>query len=189
MQTTSKPVQAGLAEARRSRSADPSRFDDELDDAGDEWQPLSPEEAAVWRARQPKAVVWRLLGWQSFAVIAGAVLIWVLDAFGLFKRVSDFNLAASFAYGGGAVVVPAVLMAVGLQGRFTRRLSTTPTGALLGFAIWEGFKVLASVILLFTAPHFVVGLSWFALLAGLLVALKVHWLVLGLSQWRARRSV
>ena len=79
MQSTSKPVRAGLAEARRSRSADPSRFDDELDDAGDEWQPLSPEEAAVWRARQPKAVVWRLLGWQSFAVIAGAVLMWVLD--------------------------------------------------------------------------------------------------------------
>jgi ATP synthase protein I len=55
---------------------------------------------------------------------------------------------------------------------------------LLGFAIWEGFKLLVSVALLVAAPKLVSDLSWFALLAGLLVALKVNWLVVALIKVR-----
>jgi len=49
--------------------------------------------------------------------------------------------------------------------------------------------LLASVGLLVAAPRLVSDLSWFALLAGLLVALKVNWLVVALIKSRQQRVV
>ena len=163
-----------------------SSFDDA---ASDTFQPMSSEAAKAWRSRQPRSIVWILLGYQALAVLLVSGVLWVAALIGLTSRFGDSSLAASFAYGGMAIVLPAALMAVGLQGRMTRRLSTTPTGSLLGFAIWEGFKLLASVGLLVAAPRLVSDLSWFALLAGLLVALKVNWLVVALIKSRQQRGV
>ena len=158
-----------------------SSFDD---DESDDFQPMSSEAAQAWRTRQPRGLIRFLLGYQFVAVFTVTGLLWMAEAIGWMGSISDRAVAVSFAYGGLAIVIPAALMAVGLQGRFTQRLSTTPTGSLLGFAIWEGFKLLVSVALLVAAPKFVSDLSWFALLAGLLVALKVNWLVVALIKAR-----
>ncbi len=70
-----------------------------------------------------------------------------------------------------------------------RRLSAYPAGPLLGFAILELIRLLLSVGLMFAAPQAVENLSWLAMLVGVVVALKVHWLVLGFRTMRVRRVV
>jgi hypothetical protein len=42
---------------------------------------------------------------------------------------------------------------------------------------------------MFAAPQAVENLSWLAMLVGVVVALKVHWLVLGFRTMRVRRVV
>ena len=49
--------------------------------------------------------------------------------------------------------------------------------------------VLLSVGLMFAAPQAVENLSWLAMLVGVVVALKVHWLVLGFRTMLVRRVV
>jgi len=43
---------------------------------------------------------------------------------------------------------------------------------------WEVVKLLLCAAMLLVAPRLIENLSWLALLAGLVVALKVYWLVL-----------
>ena len=43
---------------------------------------------------------------------------------------------------------------------------------------WEVVKLLLCAAMLLVAPKLIENLSWLALLAGLVVALKVYWLVL-----------
>jgi ATP synthase protein I len=47
--------------------------------------------------------------------------------------------------------------------------------AFVGFLFWEVVKVLLAVVMLWLAPQIVPGLSWFGLLLGLVVTLKVYW--------------
>jgi ATP synthase protein I len=120
------------------------------------------------------------LAWQclAVAVVGGATAMWVGEA-----------QAKSLIYGGVAVIAPAALMVLGMNGSLMRRLSAYPAGPLLGFAILELIKLLLSVGLMFAAPQAVENLSWLAMLVGVVVALKVHWLVLGFRTMRVRRVV
>jgi ATP synthase protein I len=86
----------------------------------------------------------------------------------------------SALYGAGVVVVPGALMARGMTSPLT---SLSPLGSAAGFMFWEGVKVLASIVLLILASRIVQPLSWPALLAGLVVCIKVYWLALA---WRSR---
>ena len=45
----------------------------------------------------------------------------------------------------------------------------------MNFVLWEGVKILLTVILLWIAPRIVPNLNWLALVAGLVVVLKVYW--------------
>lgn len=87
-------------------------------------------------------------------------------------------------YGALCAMVPAALMAWGITSNLLVRLFPGAAGATLaGLVVWEGVKVLLSVAMLWSAPHWVQGLDWLALLVGFVVVLKGYWLVL-LSQGR-----
>ena len=49
--------------------------------------------------------------------------------------------------------------------------------------VWEAVKLMLAVAMLALAPRMVAGLSWPALLIGMVVCLKVYWLAL---LWRGR---
>lgn len=158
---------------------DSAQQDGETDDQ-EAHKPLTANQAKAWRATQPNISPWLMLLWQALALVLLGLLTawWLGDA-----------QAKSFVYGGVAVLVPAALMVVGLSGGLMRRLSAHPSGSLVGFALLESLKLLLSVLLMLAAPQLVSNLSWLALLAGVVVALKVHWLVFGLITMRAKRIV
>lgn len=151
------------------------------DVGGDEaFEPMTAQQAQAWRVAQPVISPWAMLRWQAVAVAVVAVATWWFV--GLVQ-------AKSFLYGGFAVVLPALLMVVALHGRLMRRLSAHASGSFIGFAVLEVVKLLLSVLLMLAAPQAVINVSWLALLAGVVVALKVHWLVFGLFTMRAKRVV
>lgn len=86
---------------------------------------------------------------------------------------------ASALYGVAVVVVPNALLARGL----TKQVNSA-VGATAGFMAWEFLKISASIAMLALAPQVVPGLSWPALLATVVVCIKVNWLALA---WRGRR--
>jgi ATP synthase protein I len=85
----------------------------------------------------------------------------------------------SAAYGALVVIVPAALFARGLTGRGA---SANVGAAVFGFLLWEMVKVVLTVAMLLSAPRVVSDLSWLAMLAGLVVTMKVYWVALGLRK-------
>ena len=134
------------------------------------FQPLTAEQAAQWRQKTPALSVWRVVFWQVAVGSAVAALVG-----GWSGRVS---LAASVFYGSAAVFIPAALFARGLTSRLT---TASPLTAAAGLLVWEGVKVILTVLALLLAPQVVEDLSWPALLAGLVVTMKVYLLALA---WR-----
>lgn len=147
--------------------------DDELADADEDvdFKPLSTQEAAVWRTKQRRMSVWRVLGWQLSAICLMGVLT------GLFTRQTTDVLSA--VYGGLAVVLPASVMAWGLRAkRLTQLLSLFAKGSLLALFFWEGVKIVLSILMLALAPVLLKNLNWLALVAGFVLVIKVYWLAL-----------
>jgi ATP synthase protein I len=151
-----------------------------VDDQGDSWdgevQPawraLSREEAQALIERQPSVSPWRVVAVQAaVGVLMALVLGWVWG---------EAGLVWSALYGAGVVVVPGLLMARGMTSQFSRMNVGT---AAVSFMLWELLKIGVSVALLMLAPKLVHGLSWPALLAALVVCLKVYWVAL---LWRGR---
>ena len=87
--------------------------------------------------------------------------------------------AQSAMVGALAVVVPATLFAFGMTGR---RASANAGSAVFGFFLWEWVKLALTVVALVAAPRWIEGLSWPAMLAGLLVTMKVYWVALGMRR-------
>ncbi len=131
------------------------------------FKPLSAEEAQALRERHPSVSPWRVVAWQ---VVVGVVV--ALAAWGLTGRP---NIGWSAAYGALAVVIPAIIFARGLTGRFSSLNAGT---AAVGFMAWEMVKIVVSIVLLAMAPRWVSELSWPALLVGLVVTMKVYWVAL-----------
>ena len=75
-----------------------------------------------------------------------------------------------------AVIIPAALFARGVTGQFA---SVNAGSAVLSFFVWELVKILVTVVVLFASHRLVVGLSWPAMLVGLVLTMKVYWLALG----------
>jgi ATP synthase protein I len=135
-------------------------------------RPLTRQEAQALSARLKSVSPWRVVALQAAVGVTVAVLAGAATG-----RVDVFW---SVLYGAGVVVVPAVLMARGM----TSRLSLLSPGAgAVSFMLWEFVKILVSIVMLAMAPKLVPGLSWPALLAGLVVGLKVYWFAL---LWRGR---
>ena len=133
----------------------------------EEFQPWSAEQAQAWRQSQPVFSVWRVLAAQMLVAVllAGVFAVWLKNrAVGL-----------SWMYGALTVVLPAALFARGLTSRAASLNALTAT---MSFAAWQGVKWVLAVLLLVLAPRTLPELSWPALLAGLIVTMKVYWLAL-----------
>jgi ATP synthase protein I len=151
---------------------DSEAFADDADAvANDDFKPLSAQEAQQWRERNPPWSPWRVVAGQAGVGIVVAGLVWLVSG--------RTSWAVSLAYGVMAVVLPAALMA-----RALARRNSVAGAALAMFFVWELVKVALTVVLLLAAPRLVPGLNWLALLAGLVVTVKVY----GVALWWQTRQ-
>ena len=132
---------------------------------------LSREEAQALRDKHPSLSPWRVVGSQALAGVVCAALTWAIT--------HRDGAAWSALYGAAVAVIPSALLARGM----TRRTSSNPGAAVLGFMFWEMVKIAVAVAMLVAAPRVVPDLSWPALLVAMIVCVKVHWLSL---LWRRR---
>ena len=133
-------------------------------------QPLSAEEARRVREQNPPVSPWWVVAGQAGVGVVAALLAWLLTG----KQ----NVGWSVAYGALAVLVPAAVFARGLTGRFSSHNAGT---AAVGFLLWEMVKIALTLALIALAPRLVAGLSWPALLVGLILAMKVYWIALAFA--------
>jgi ATP synthase protein I len=131
------------------------------------FKPLTAEEARRLREQNPPVSPWWVVGGQ---VVVGLVV--ALAAWGI---TGEQNVGWSAGYGALAVVIPAAIFARGLTGRFSSLNAGT---AAVAFMLWEMVKIASSIALLAAAPGLVPGLSWPALLVGLVLTMKVYWVAL-----------
>ena len=143
------------------------------DEAGPEvLQAWSRQEAETWRKSNPSSSPWRVVAAQAAVGLVCAAVAWALTQRG--------GAAWSALYGAAAVVLPSALLARGMT-RGTRN----PLAAAAGFMFWEMLKIGVAVAMLVIAVRVVPNLSWPALLATMVVCIKVNWVAL---LWRGRRS-
>ncbi len=138
---------------------------DELED--DNFKRLTAQEAQELRESDPALSPWWVVGLQCVAGLAVALVAWGVSG--------KASVALSAGYGALAVIIPAALFARGLMSQFSSLNAAT---ASFGFFVWEAVKLAVSIAMIAMAPRLVVNLSWLALLAGLLVTLKMYWLAL-----------
>jgi ATP synthase protein I len=132
--------------------------------------PLSAEEARRVREQNPPVSPWWVVVGQAGVGLVAALLAWAFTG----KQ----NVGWSVAYGALAVLVPAAVFARGLAGRFS---SVNAGTAAVGFLLWEMVKIALTFAMLVVAPRLVAGLSWPALLIGLVLAMKVYWVALAFA--------
>ena len=141
---------------------------EDQDNVQEAFEPLTAEQAVELRKRQPLLSVWRVVGAQVVLGLLMAWLVWLVSG--------RMTAVYSAAYGALAVIVPSALFARGL----TSRVASVNVGAaVFGFFLWEMVKIGLTVAMLFAAPRLVEDLSWPAMLAGLVVTMKVYWVALG----------
>lgn len=144
---------------------------EDSEDALNDFQPLTAEQARELRKRQPLLSVWRVVMAQALIGILLAVIVWLVTG--------SWAAVSSVAYGSLAVIVPAALFARGLTSPVA---SVNAGAAIFGFFLWEMVKIGLTVAMLFAAPRLVSDLSWPAMLVGLVVTMKVYWVALGVRR-------
>ena len=145
----------------------PDSDEDEVSD----FTPLTAAQAKALREQNPAISPW----W----VVVGQAAVGVLVALVAWGVTGRSIIGWSAACGALAVVVPAALFARGVTGQFA---SVNAGSAVLSFFVWELVKILVTVGILFGAHLTVTGLSWPAMLVGLIVTMKVYWLALGFKR-------
>ena len=150
------------------RSAGYSYLDQALDE--EVIKPLNRSEAQALREQYPLLSPWVVLAAQAGAGLVLALVAWLLMGLA--------NVGWSVLYGVAAVVIPGALFARGLMSKVS---SMNPAAAVTGFFLWEMVKIGLVLAMMFAAPRLVPGLSWPAMLVGLIVTMKVVWLVLWLD--------
>jgi ATP synthase protein I len=139
----------------------------EAEDAASSFRPLSRQEAEALRKASPSISPW--------AVLAVQLVTGVLVAVAAALLTGRQNVGWSALYGALAVVIPGALFARGLMSKVALM---NPGAAVAGFFLWEMVKIGLTVAMLFAAPRVIADLSWPAMLVGLVVTMKVVWLVL-----------
>jgi ATP synthase protein I len=133
-----------------------------------DFKPLTHEQALLWRSAQPELSPWRVVVVQWLVGLTLAALGGLL--------MQKTAIAWSLLYGAAAAAFPTTLMAWGLtRSRLSRSMGGQVEAVFLNFVVWEGLKILLAVVLLWIAPRIVPDLNWLALVAGLVVVLKVYW--------------
>lgn len=141
----------------------------------EDFKALSAKEAALWRQRHPLISPWRIVALQALATVLVALAAWGVSG--------EFRVGWSAGYGGLAITLPTALLARAMRRR--RASAAAAMSALMG---WELVKMALAVAMLAAAPRLVPGLSWLALLAGMVVVMKTYWIAL-LARPGARRTV
>ena len=136
-----------------------------------DFTPLTAAQAQALREQHPAISPW----W----VVAGQVVVGVLVALVAWGVTGSRTVGWSAACGALAVIVPAALFARGLTGQFA---SANAGSAVLGFFVWELVKIVVTVGIFLAAQRWVAGLSWPAMLIGLVVTMKVYWIALGFQR-------
>ncbi len=139
--------------------------------------PLTKSEADAFRQKNPSLSPW--------VVLAGQTAGGLLTSFACGLATGQTSTAWSALYGTAAVVLPGALFARGLMSKVTLM---NPAAAVTGFFLWEMVKIGLVLAMLFAAPKLVKDLSWPAMLIGLVVTMKVVWLVLWLEAKVRRKS-
>ncbi len=140
-------------------------------------QPLSAEEARRVREQNPPVSPWRVIAGQAGVGLVSALLAWAITG----KQ----NVGWSVAYGALAVLLPAAVFARGLTGKVSSLNAGT---AAVGFLLWEMVKIALTIAMMLAAPRLVAGLSWPALLIGLVLAMKVYWVALAFGARPRKKS-
>ena len=146
--------------------------DDAEEDRAAPVRALTRQEAQALREKQPPVSPWRVVLSQAVVGVLVAALAWWISG--------ERPVGLSALYGAAVAVVPAALMARGMTSRLS---SLSPGTSAVSFMLWEVLKIAVSVVMLMLAPQIVQPLSWPALLAALLVCIKVYWFAL---LWRGR---
>jgi ATP synthase protein I len=140
-------------------------------------KPLSRDEAEALRQQHPALSPWVVLAGQTGGGVLLALAAWWLSG--------KANVGWSAMYGAMAVVIPGALFARGLMSKVSM---INPAAAVTGFFLWEMVKIGLVLAMLFAAPKLVTDLSWPAMLVGLVVTMKVVWLLLWLEAKARRKS-
>jgi len=177
---TRHPGTAPNARPSNHPSNHPSnRWQDEEDGAAGgrfnelNFKALTRDEAQALREKDPPLSPWR--------VVLVQVAVGVVAALLAALATGNSTVGWSALYGAATVVVPGALMARGMTSKFS---SLSPGSSAVSFMLWEAVKIAVSVAMLALAPKVVQPLSWLALLAGLVLCMKVYWFAL---LWRGRR--
>ena len=147
----------------------------EDDDQDSDFKPLTADEARQWRDKNPQVSVWRIVAVQALVGVLVAVATWLLTG--------RQSAGWSAGYGALAVVVPAALFA---RGVLRHKKASDPGVAMLGFFGWEMVKIILTVAMLAAAPKVVQGLSWLALMAGMVLTMKTYWIALVVQSGRSK---
>ena len=148
-------------------------WDDETDETQrPAFKALTREEAQALREKDPPLSPWRVIAVQGVVGTVVALLAALLTG--------RQEVGWSLLYGAVTVVVPGALLARGMTSRLS---SVSPGASAVSFMLWEMVKIGVSVVMLMLAPKIVQPLSWPALLAGLVLCMKVYWVAL---LWRGR---
>jgi ATP synthase protein I len=137
----------------------------------DDFKPLTAEEAKALREQHPSLSLWWVVAGQLVAGVLVATLAWLITG--------SQTVGVSAASGALAVIVPAALFARGVTGQFA---SVNAGSAVLSFFVWEMVKIFVTVGIMYAAYRLVAGLSWPAMLIGLVVTMKVYWLALAFKR-------
>ena len=163
------------ADQKAGQSANQSNWNQLADN--DVVKPLTKSEAETLRKQNPSLSPWVVLAGQTVGGLLTAALCWLATG--------RLSTGWSALYGSAAVVLPGALFARGLMSKVTL---INPAAAVTGFFLWEMVKIGLVLAMLFAAPKLVDGLSWPAMLIGLVVTMKVVWLVVWLEA-RTRRTL
>lgn len=132
-----------------------------------DFKPLTADEARRLREQHPELSPWWVIGAQVAAGLVVAAVAWAWTQAPL--------AAVSAFYGAMAVAVPAALF---IRGTRPMHGVTSQSAAMLKFFVWELIKIALTVALLAAARWVVKDLHWLALVAGVVVALKMYWVAL-----------
>jgi ATP synthase protein I len=150
------------------------RWPDDGGDRSDEQvRVLTRQEAQALRNRWPSVSPWRVLTWQMAVGFAVAAMGWFASG--------ERAVGMSALYGAACVVMPGVLLARGMS---SRSFGSSARALAVSFMSWHALKIAVSVCMLAVAPLLIRPLEWWALLAALVLCLKVYWLAL---LWRGNR--
>jgi len=138
----------------------------------DTFQPLTRAEAEALRGRFRLVSPGRLLLVQGLVGLLTAACAALLGG--------GWSTGFSALYGAAVVVVPGVVLAWALR---PKPGTVSAAQRAVSFLFWELVKIALAVAMLVLAPRVVEGLSWLALLAGMVLSMKVYGLAL---LWRGR---